>query len=166
MLVLIVFLVLTDEVSYFHYIIEKVDIFTFDISKTGQLLKVKTAHLIWRWTVFLKSYSHISYVLHKKHTLTFDFYPIKFVQEVSPMELLMTHDSEMSVVIKGALSFRQRNPHRFLIRICQVSIKKVPSPPQVSIEIELTNKNSLAFLLTWRGKLLYFTFLHLRVLSI
>lgn len=69
----------------------------------------------------------------------------------------------MSGVIMGALSFRQRNPHRFLIRTCQVSIKEVPSPPQVSIEIELTNKNSLAALFTQSGVLLYciFSSLHL-----
>lgn len=50
----------------------------------------------------------------------------------------------MSEIIVGAPSFRQRNPWWFLIRTCQVSIKEVPSPPQVSIEIELTNKNSSA----------------------
>lgn len=61
----------------------------------------------------------------------------------------------MPAVIMGALSFRRRNPHRFLMRTCQVSIKEVPSPPQVSIEIELTNKNSLAALFTQSGMLLY-----------
>lgn len=69
------------------------------------------------------------------------------------------HASEMPGVIVGALSFRQRNPYRFLIRACQVSIKEVPSPPQVSIEIELTNKNSLAALFTQSGMLLYCIFL-------
>lgn len=46
------------------------------------------------------------------------------------------------------LSFRYRNPSRFLIKTCQVSMKKPPSPPHVSIGIELTNKNRLALLFT------------------
>lgn len=64
------------------------------------------------------------------------------------------HASDMFAVIMGALSFRQRNPRRFLIRACQVSIKEVPSPPRVSIEIGLTNKNSLAALFAQSGTLL------------
>lgn len=51
-------------------------------------------------------------------------------------------------------SRRCRNPHWFLIRTCQVSIKEVPSPPLVSIEIRLTNKNSLAALFAQSGLLL------------
>ena len=51
-----------------------------------------------------------------------------------------------------------RNPRRFLIRTCQVSIE-VPSPPQVSIETELTNKNSLLALFSQNWMLPYCTFL-------
>lgn len=54
------------------------------------------------------------------------------------------HAAEMSGVMMGVLPLRWRNPHCSLIRTCQVSIKELPSPPRVSIEIRLTNKNSLA----------------------
>lgn len=64
------------------------------------------------------------------------------------------HASAMSGVILGVLPLRWRNPHWFLIRTCQVSIKEVPSPPLVSIEIRLTNKNSLAALFAQSGLLL------------
>lgn len=64
------------------------------------------------------------------------------------------HASAMSAVILGVLPLRWRNPHWFLIRTCQVSIKEVPSPPLVSIEIRLTNKNSLAALFAQSGLLL------------
>lgn len=64
------------------------------------------------------------------------------------------HVSDMFAVIMGAFSFRRKNPRRFLIRACQVSIKEVPSPPRVSIEIGLTNKNSLAALFAQSGTLL------------
>lgn len=50
------------------------------------------------------------------------------------------HAWAMSGVMMGVLPLRWRNPHWFLIGTCQVSIKKVPSPPLVSIEIRLTNK--------------------------
>lgn len=95
--------------------------------------------------------------------LTFDSYPITSLQERKSMGHFSLHwwphVSEMPGVIMGALSFRQRNPHRFLIRACQVSIKEVPSPPRVSIEIGLTNKNSLAALFTQSGMLLDCIFL-------
>lgn len=64
------------------------------------------------------------------------------------------HALEMCGVILGVLLLRWRNPHWFLIRTCQVSIKEVPSPPLVSIEIRLTNKNSLAAVFAQSGLLL------------
>lgn len=79
---------------------------------------------------------------HQKKTLN----QWRLCKEFHYWTLWWPHASDMFAVIMGALSFRRRNPHSFLIRACQVSIKEVPSPPRVSIEIGLTNKNSLAAL--------------------